>query len=119
LITETERRKINFNFKQDISSTSLRQLNQVAATEKIVLDLSSCQEAVPIRKQKQTENMPITNRVKQSLWLVPVFSYINETTNHQKRITITIYRANYSNLELCLKIEKEMPCHQKMQKQLS
>jgi hypothetical protein len=56
-ITETERRKINFNLKQDISSTSLKQLNQITATEKIVLNSRSYQEAVPKRKQKQTENM--------------------------------------------------------------
>jgi hypothetical protein len=51
LITEAERRKINFNLKQDISSTSLKQLNQVAATEKIVLNFCSNQEAVPLIKR--------------------------------------------------------------------
>jgi hypothetical protein len=72
LITEIGRRKINFKPKQGISSTSLKQLNQVIATEKIVLNSLSYQEE-PKRKQNQTENMSRTNRVKRSLWLVPVF----------------------------------------------
>jgi hypothetical protein len=57
LTTEAERRKINFNLKQGILSKSLKQLNQVAVTEKIALNLCSNQEAAPERKQKQTENM--------------------------------------------------------------
>jgi hypothetical protein len=57
LITEAERRKINSNHKQGISNISLKQSNQVAATEKIVLNLCSNQESVPLRKHKQTENM--------------------------------------------------------------